>query len=351
MRRSAILWAMAGGALILAGCGDSHCADSDADTAKSSIASAQDTGVNTDAGVSRSSSARGGVAARGESAKDNDIDQVMKDLLSVLNESRDLLAAIKDEESARAAARRMVELETRKAAIQANVDRLKNVSVSRQEAKRLEVTYSGMLQIAAKMVIQENARLQGKRDLWAAYVDEGQKLGLLTVASIPPPSRAPPIQWYEFRCTEGGFACKFPSRPSRVPGTSRFALEVGDSAYLAGYSDLEESTDVSVAERLQAGTEAFAQGLKDVEVQEVMLDAVYPGKSAAGVDSDGDLQIIRLYVAEGRLYQMVAIVPPAKKDAPDTVRFLNSLVLLDLLGEALVELRSPESHQRQSVAP
>ena len=109
MRRSAILWTIAGGALILAGCGDSQGTAADSGTGMSSGSGSQGAGADSGAGISSGSSSQGGSASRDGSAKGDDIDQVMQDLLSVLKESSDLLAAIKDEQSARAAARQMVE--------------------------------------------------------------------------------------------------------------------------------------------------------------------------------------------------------------------------------------------------
>jgi hypothetical protein len=137
--------------------------------------------------------------------------------------------------------------------------------------------------------------------------------------------------WRPFGSKPGLFAAEFPGRPTRSvkDGTVMFTLEVGGVAYLACYTDLP--ADHGTPKEMLDGSQekGFDEGSKLLKSQDKPLEDKHAGRAVVVQDAEGDLFVARFYVVKDRMYQVMCVLPGARKDSPDVTRFLDSFKLLD----------------------
>jgi hypothetical protein len=143
----------------------------------------------------------------------------------------------------------------------------------------------------------------------------------------------------EFRSNEGRFRILLPGKPStqpdpQVPSMIRTVeLKQRTGSYIVAWQDLDQKgTKTSPDERLDMACNKAAESLKGKTLsrKKIELDGKYPGRELILVGPDGkETHRDRLYLVEGRLYQVLVSGPSWWVESSTADRVLDSFHLLD----------------------
>lgn len=152
-------------------------------------------------------------------------------------------------------------------------------------------------------------------------------------------------EWKRFRPKNGRCAVEMPGKPTAQPPQDisqggfksklyMFLLEApdGKTAYGLGYSDFPADTlpDEKLKEVLEAAQKGTEKGLKaEVVTDRELRLGKYPGREFTLELPGGNYYRARLFIVEGRLYQVIALGPKKFIDGPDAKVFLYSFELTE----------------------
>lgn len=156
---------------------------------------------------------------------------------------------------------------------------------------------------------------------------------------------APASAWVSFQSEAGGFQISFPEQPvestsedvdadGKALNQTRFQVQFDDGVMFVSIQDNLELADAQGPEldqALQRGVEALKRVTGgEVRVNEKLtLHEQFPGWAfAADIRGlDGHLRS-RMYLVNGRLYQVMVVGTPTFANSQDANRFLDSFALL-----------------------
>lgn len=134
--------------------------------------------------------------------------------------------------------------------------------------------------------------------------------------------------WQEFRSPDGRFKVSFPGKWQKLDsdeGESRYGTQIGE---VAGYTLLFTDIDAK-PEDIENMLTTMRDGT--VQKQKSLLESKakvgdHPARDFAFVDETGDANFYRIFIVDGRLYQLVTVV--GEKDfaarKADREKFLDS---------------------------
>jgi len=177
--------------------------------------------------------------------------------------------------------------------------------------------------------------------------------------AIPEPTATPVAEWEETTSEEGWFSISMPSKPAEqqqnLPDDlvlHTLMAEGEQAAYAVMYSDIPDMitvTDQELVEQLlddgRYGALANMSGTLVYE-ESVSLDE-YPGRhiiyeiSEEAIPGGGE-GVLRAYLVDGRLFQLMALGVKGELPAEDVERFLTSFQLLEHAKPSVSEGTGPE---------
>lgn len=137
--------------------------------------------------------------------------------------------------------------------------------------------------------------------------------------------------WEQFVSQEGKFSASFPTTPEistkkdkgDVTTNAAATMEKGNVYYLVSYTDYANPQALADPKLTLQGV---AAKFKDGKIEDVELDGK-PGISIVQPKVNGKVTMmlyLRVYISEGRLYQVLAVVADESKDQADPKKFLES---------------------------
>jgi hypothetical protein len=150
-------------------------------------------------------------------------------------------------------------------------------------------------------------------------------------------------EWKRFSPKDGKCSVEMPGKPVAQPvqelkvgdGTSKlhlFILETngGKTGYGLGFADFPAATDEVAAKALETAQAGTATALKGkVASERTMKLGKYPGREFTLDLPDGNQYRGRLFMVEGRLYQVIALGPKEFITGTDARAFLYSFELTE----------------------
>jgi hypothetical protein len=160
----------------------------------------------------------------------------------------------------------------------------------------------------------------------------------------PNPPVTETAAWAEFTSREGKFSIALPGAPQKQEQAAQtplgpmqlhlFMIASSNGVYLAGYADADflaaASNDAKTISSILAGTVAgLASSLKGTVLEEGELQTErYTGRQAR-LQLPGELSAnLRIFLLNGRIYQLILIHQQGKTGAPEFKQFFPSFRVL-----------------------
>lgn len=171
--------------------------------------------------------------------------------------------------------------------------------------------------------------------------------GLVLLVFAPAVVARDDDEWIDFAPKGGRFTLKMPAKPRTLPpqdiafpgGKSKlhmFILEVdgGKAAYMAAYNDFPEDLVTDDPDVLDAALDGARDGaVKNVKgrllsSKAIKLDKKYPGREFTFEVSGLGQARARIYLVDGRMYQVVVFGSEELVKGPDAKTYLDSFKLV-----------------------
>jgi hypothetical protein len=149
-------------------------------------------------------------------------------------------------------------------------------------------------------------------------------------------------QRFEYTSKEGGYKAIFPSKPVErefpLPGFNiklKMAMVMKPAhGYVVAYADFPEllkgATDQELEKRLDGGREGALRfsGSTLVKEEKIKMEKKYPGRDITGdLPNEAGQMRMRMYVVDGRLYELMVIGSQTFVESPDAQAFVASFWL------------------------
>lgn len=176
--------------------------------------------------------------------------------------------------------------------------------------------------------------------------DEYQKLFASFQLTHPPAPRTPAVvdaptlkDWFEYRSDEGGFIVRLPAEPKVTTQSTATAAgpieltmalaETDHCAAVVSFNDIPIAAMSDPDTLLQGGRDGVVKKLNGTIVSErpVTLDD-YPGLEFVLETSKSQTYMIRIYIVNDRLYQLLFLSSKSRIDQFDVQGFFESFQLL-----------------------
>jgi hypothetical protein len=145
--------------------------------------------------------------------------------------------------------------------------------------------------------------------------------------------------WTDYKSDSGKFTAQFPGTPQEkemsAAGISAkgVVLDRGDRAFTVMYADLPGSADqFKNAALVEMSLDGAATGcVQNVKGKQTALDKIklgdHPGRDVKAELPDGNELRNRIYMVNGRLYQVMVLGKKGYTTSPDAEKFLTSFKL------------------------
>lgn len=178
--------------------------------------------------------------------------------------------------------------------------------------------------------------------------------------AIPEPTATPAAEWEEITSEEGWFSISMPSEPAEqqqnLPDElvlHSFMAEGEQAAYAVMYSDFPEMITVAdqelIEQLLDDGRDGALTNMSGTLVGEESVSlGDHPGRHIVYDISEqatpgGGEGILRVYLVDGRLFQLMALGVKGELPAEDVERFLKSFQVLEHAKPSVSEGTGPEA--------
>ncbi|HYV38195.1 MAG TPA: hypothetical protein VE988_21090 [Gemmataceae bacterium] len=142
--------------------------------------------------------------------------------------------------------------------------------------------------------------------------------------------------WKEFRSKEFGFRAMFPADPQSMANKAgaleikTFMVDLKDRAYSVLVSDIpgaQFENEKLTEDRLDGAMKGVASNLKVEKESKITIGGVLRGRELMGVNNMGLAIRGRLFLVNGRLYQVLVGGPREFVNGPEASKFLDSFML------------------------
>jgi hypothetical protein len=130
-------------------------------------------------------------------------------------------------------------------------------------------------------------------------------------------------RWTDYQSAAGKFSARFPEPPEEKETSTDKAVGVdwGDRGFFVMYGDTPGATEASLD--MAAAAYAQDQGGKVTSVGKIKLGD-YPGRDVKAALLGGKEIRNRMYIANGRMYQVTVFGPKGYTTSPDAEKFFAS---------------------------